>query len=66
MVRIPVGGGVDDDLDAFVFVGGTGDPSILRTKIDTGRGGEAPLFQRGELGGVIGREKDVVMRQIEA
>ena len=66
MVRIPVGRGVDDNLDALVFGSVSGVTAILRAKIDAGRWREATLFECGELGRVIGREEYIVMRKAEA
>jgi hypothetical protein len=65
-MRIPVGGGIDDNLDALVFGVISGVAAVLRAKIDAGGGGEAALFERCELGRIIGREEDVVMREVEA
>jgi hypothetical protein len=63
-VRVPVGGGVDDDLDAFG--GRRGDrTTILRAEIDAGCIGKAARFQCGEFGSVIGGKEDVMVRKIE-
>jgi hypothetical protein len=65
-MSVAIGRGVDDDLHAFGDRGGASSPPVLCAKIDTGRRREAALFERGEFCGVIGREKDVVMREGES
>ena len=63
---IAIGGGIDDDLDTFGRSQVAVVETIVRAEISSGMVGELARGERIELGAVIVRKEDVVVREREA